>query len=343
VSIRHYDIDLAITPHLGEIRARARCRYVAGERTKSIEFVLHRNLKIDELSGAGVASFTVEPTCTFPFTPEAATVRVDMDQWVEQGSSIDLTVSYSGTMAKVPEAWGTNCVTDQWVELGMYGPWFPWQPSVMATFTYSVDFQVPSGFEVAGLGRVERTVRGPRLTSTRPQSDIVVVAAPGLHSISAADERVRAEVHFGGEASQDAEAAANIASETLWVLKYYRGWLADDSEQTGSASVILSPRQMGGGYARPGLVVLSNISTLVARPLAVFKFLAHEFAHLWWVGAPVDTWEDWLNEGFAEYFSLRAVRQRFGEEALGEIVQKKRERIQGLPPVRGVVVIAEPA
>jgi aminopeptidase N len=61
------------------------------------------------------------------------------------------------------------------------------------------------------------------------------------------------------------------------------------------------------------------------------------------VGAPVDTWEDWLNEGFAEYFSLRAVRQRFGEEALGEIVQKKRERIQGLPPVRDVQRTSEQA
>jgi len=34
----------------------------------------------------------------------------------------------------------------------------------------------------------------------------------------------------------------------------------------------------------------------------------------WWANAPVNSWEDWLNESFAEYSALMAVRELFGAE-----------------------------
>jgi len=45
-----------------------------------------------------------------------------------------------------------------------------------------------------------------------------------------------------------------------------------------------------------------------------------EFSHLWWSNAPTDTWEDWLNEGFAEYGAPRAVRQRIGKAAFQSLI-----------------------
>ena len=143
--IKRYDINLTVSPDIGEIRSEARCTCAATNETKSVEFLLHRDLRISRLEGNGVTSWSVKPTCSFPFTPEAATVTVHLDHVAQEGENLDLLVSYSGAQATVPEAWGVNCVTTGWVELGLYGPWFPWQPCTGPTFTYAVDVCVPPG------------------------------------------------------------------------------------------------------------------------------------------------------------------------------------------------------
>lgn len=342
MGIKHYDIQLSITPAAGEIHSKVNCQYVADKRIKAIELLLHRNLSITALTGNEVASFDVIKSCPFPFTPEAATIRIVLADWVDPGKKISLKISYSGFLIHVHEAWGVNCVTEKWVELGMYGPWFPWQPSISLGFTYSVSVEVPGGYQVVGLGHVENTGRVWQLTSETPQDDIVIVAAPDLHKAGASNAGVSVEVYFAGSEAENAENALIIAKEALWLLTYYRNWLQDVS--TGShASVILSPRQTGGGYARPGLVVLAGADACHKNPQGIFQYLAHEFAHLWWRGAPADSWEDWLNEGFAEYSSIKAVQARFGEETSARLVAKKRESAQALPPVRGIERTAEEA
>ena len=48
------------------------------------------------------------------------------------------------------------------------------------------------------------------------------------------------------------------------------------------------------------------------------------------------TWEDWLNESFAEFSAVKAVAAKLGAEKLPELMAKKRERTQGLPPIKGI-------
>lgn len=342
--ISRYEINLTITPATGRIQSRARCLCVAAADTDRVKFLLHRDLSINRIEGKGISGFRVEPDCAFPFTLEAATITVNLDHTARKGETLDMTVDYEGTQVRVPQAWGVNCVTPEWVELGMYGPWFPWQPSNREGFTYSANIAAPPGVWVAGLGKSERTGDTWLLKSSRPETDMVVIAAPGLGCADVERNGVQAAVHFPSPAGERAAALADtIANDVVWILEYFRSWLRDGSDKTASASVIISPRTSGGGYARPGFVVLADIDALASRPQGAFKYAAHEFSHLWWGGAPTDTWEDWLNEGFAEYSALRATRAKFGEEAIQDIVRKKKERSLGLPAVRDIDRASEQA
>lgn len=335
--ISRYEINLTVTPATGHIQSKARCLCVAAADTDRVQFLLHRDLSISRIEGKGISGFSVEPDCAFPFTPEASTITVNLDHTARVGETLDMIVDYSGTQVRVPEAWGVNCVTPEWVELGMYGPWFPWQPSDQEGFTYSVRVAAPPGYSVTGLGESERAVNGWLVRSSLPVTDIVVIAAPDLGHKTVERGGVRATTHFPSPAGEQvANLAGTIADDVVWILEYFRSWLRDDSDRVSSASVVISPRTSGGGYARPGFVVLGDIEALVSRPQATFKYAAHEFSHFWWCSAPKDIWEDWLNEGFAEYSALRATRAKFGEEGIRDIVRKKGERAAGLPPVRGI-------
>jgi aminopeptidase N len=64
--------------------------------------------------------------------------------------------------------------------------------------------------------------------------------------------------------------------------------------------------------------------------------MAHEISHFWWTGAPTVTWEDWLNESFAEYTALMVTREVQGREVYEELLTKKKEQSKDAPPIRGL-------
>jgi hypothetical protein len=66
---------------------------------------------------------------------------------------------------------------------------------------------------------------------------------------------------------------------------------------------------------------------------AYLPFLYHETARAWWWEAPRDSWENWLNESFAEYSALLAVRERLGASVFERLIDQKRQHITGLPPL----------
>jgi hypothetical protein len=133
--------------------------------------------------------------------------------------------------------------------------------------------------------------------------------------------------------ANDADAALDLAEQGAWVLGYMADWLQDSSPR--HPNLVVANRDKGGGYARPGLVVLGSIGDYSRRE-GIFAYVAHEFAHFWWTGAPVDGWQDWLNEAFAEFSSMRAVRAKFGEQAYQTRLERKRQAVVGLPPIRGI-------
>ncbi len=66
------------------------------------------------------------------------------------------------------------------------------------------------------------------------------------------------------------------------------------------------------------------------------KGMAHEIAHLWWHGAPADSWEDWRNESFAEFSALLEVRRLFGDEQYLSLIEKYSAETKDAPPIWGI-------
>jgi hypothetical protein len=140
---------------------------------------------------------------------------------------------------------------------------------------------------------------------------------------------------FLSTTSFDEASAARLGEDVLWTLERFSGWFGPT--RPADFTLIESPRALGGGYARRGLVVLSGMNSgdfLTQRELYL-RSLAHEAAHAWWWEAPTTSWEDWLNESFAEYSALLALRERFGPEIFERFLERKRERAAGAPPLWG--------
>ena len=58
--------------------------------------------------------------------------------------------------------------------------------------------------------------------------------------------------------------------------------------------------------------------------IVYFKYIAYELAHLWWCKSNPNSWEDLLNESFAEYSVRMELRKVFGEVKYAAKIDKWR-------------------
>lgn len=126
--------------------------------------------------------------------------------------------------------------------------------------------------------------------------------------------------------------AEDISRYSNLILSKYASFGRIDGS---NISIVIAPREDGGGYCRSNLIVLTPNDNL-DDDIRYFKYIAHELAHLWWCKATFNSWEDWLNESFAEYSALLVLRDIFGEDEFNQRIEKYKAKAEGLPPIMGI-------
>ena len=333
-----YRINLYLNPVDQSLSARVALTYTVAEPTDTLVFSLHRSLKPD-ITSPGLTSVECMGPSLYPFTLEAHTWRLTYDHTFVEGSQAEIEFSYSGYFRDQP--WSVNRLTEAWVELGMYAPWYPWNPNG-GDFNYCLKLEINPNYTVASTGKTAVYVDGHwTLTSTIPVRDIVIAAAPDLQLLQESVAKATLSVYY--TPVEDISAVKSVGQDGLWLLNFYQQWFGTE-DQARNLNIISAPRSKGGGYARPGFIVLSDITQTFTTPgYRLFKWIAHEMAHLWWTDAQTDTWEDWLNESFAEFSKLMAVKAKLGQAALEELVVTMQEKALELPPIRGIDRTSEQA
>ncbi len=315
----NYNIAVHLDPIRQHLAAQVELSLKMPHTGRQLEFYLQRDLRVASVVGKA-ARFSCHGK-SFTFAPDSATWQIELAEQAAVGETVKLCFEYSGTLSQpFPRGWDTNRLTPQWVELGMYGPWFPWN-NQYGSFTYQVKVYINQRYTVVGLGNTERQKDHWLLTSSQPVEDIVLTAAESF-ARTGGDGGIY--VFYTRE--QDAQGARQLADDACWALDHFSCWLGERRVKA-DLKVVMAPRDKGGGYARPGFVVMQGLDRT--------NFI-HELAHLWWTGASVDSWEDWLNEAFAEYSAVRAMGELEGQQAFERYLENKRAHTQNLPPLRNL-------
>ena len=328
-AVTRYEIELQIEPQQGAIQAEAALTLIAPEGgLEQLRLLLNRGLTIRSLTAdVAVKSHAFDRTqpSGYRYAPTAAPLVIDFAEPLPAGRSAALRISYEGKIE--PDTWHTNEIRPDWAELGMYSAWYPYDQA-SSSFTSRVAVKTEEGYGVTGWGLVTRS--GDRWVVTRdePSWDIVVIAAPDL--------RVR---RLGGNdsgsievcyAKLEPEQADRIASDAGRLLTTLGTWLGPASSK--SLRIVFVERKSGGGYYRTGFM------TLIWDPnyQGLIQYAAHETAHFWWGRGQATTWEDWLNESFAEYTALMVMREWYGDEVFAERLASYRKEAETAPPIWGL-------
>jgi aminopeptidase N len=214
----------------------------------------------------------------------------------------------------------------------MYLPWFP-SGFICGYFTYEIEAECDSTYQLRSYGSYTKTNGTWHFERMIPDFDINLVASKSLKTMERVSGGYRVFFHY--ESLQD-KTAERLSNDLASILDCYATWFGEDKKGE-IFTVIQSPREKGGDYARKGLIVLSRLTDekYIAQHELFVRNLGHETAHFWWNMAPANSWEDWLNESFAEYSALLIIRKMFGAEAYNKWIADKNAAVKNIPPIWG--------
>lgn len=333
--VPHYDVRAVIDPAGERLRAEVSVTFVATEEVSRVEYWLNQGLELESAEGT-VPVLSVERDSAglggMRWSAESDLVRIELARPIRPGERVTVTLRYGGVMA--PNSWGVNVLGEEWFELGLYSGWYPLMGED-ARFTYSLEARLPAPYRATGLGAISREESGGdavyRVEQVTPVNDLVLAGSRGLET----------EVVRHGEfairlshVTLTPRQVNRVASDAADILGRFGAWFGPSSP--GELEFLFAPRERGGGYARPGLVVMQLDADTDLEAPGSLRYLAHEIGHLWWAGAPTSTWEDWLNESFAEYAALMLLRERVGPGEVERRIREYRKAADGTPPIRGL-------
>jgi len=328
----HYKINLKLDPATQYLNVKMELKIVVQEELPdTLVFSLHRQLSQLKVTGPSVETFIFNqdsPPSSI-FMPNARPLLVILDQNTPKEEELTLSFEYEGTLTEWPE-YSANIFTEEWVELGLYLPWFPIS-QIAGSFTFEIEAACDPDYQLRSFGQYSIKSGKWYLRQLTPTFDIVLVASKNLKTLEHSIGNNTAYIHY--QTLQEST-VKEIANDLVSIFNLYESWFGG-SQKGNILTLIESDRGKGGDYFRNDLVVLSGLSDkkYFNEHENFIRYLSHEIAHSWWHMSSANIWEDWMNEGFAEYSALMVVREQFGDEPFKKLIEDKKKVLKGTPPI----------
>ena len=316
----HYAGEVRIDPETRWLQARWT---ITADETPSapLVFLLNGRLGNVSISGPDVVSFEAGPG-EGRFS-DFTQVSVTFSDGAAVPRSFEL--SYEGVLFEAPDPSAINSISPDKIELTLDSFWMPVDARFSERLTADVRFQVPGAWSVVSTEPVTVSDGVAQVRTTLPQLDIAVTFLKDPRSVETAGYQIydtRMEPH-------DLEDLASAAGYCTGYLNARFG----AREALPQASIVIHDRAESG-YSRGTLIALTDVDDEISDQ--TLQFICHEFSHFWSSNGNPGGVENWLNEAFAEYVALMALREARGEAAYEETLAgyaAQIERAGALPPI----------
>lgn len=308
----HYDGVVRFDPEAGTVAAEWTI-YVNPDRSGPLSFLLNPRLEDIEVSGGDVARAEIGAG----EGALGAFTGVDVTLAPGDGAMQSFDIAYGGPLFDTVDREAINIVAPDKIELTVDSFWMPFDARFSETLTAEVEIDAPGEWvAVVSTGQARLTEQGASISNTTPQLDIAVTMMSQAREVSTA----RYQVFDTRGGDQDLTGIARIADDCTRYLDDRFG----EREPLPVASIVIHERS-DSGYSRGTLIALTDVAEDPGP--AQHMFICHEFAHFWASNGNAGTVENWLNESFAEYIGVMAVREAVGEEAAQALLDRFRDQL----------------
>ena len=319
-TVKRYDILLDIDVEKKTLAVTLTAQ-IDFKGSKSIDFTLWKYSDIKHIRSKNkelTYSFDTKAKSSNTYIRQGAPLRLTVPK---KKGVCSITFDYTCNLDSL-DTWMSSMEKD-WVQLGYYVAWFPVN-SDSRDFTANVSVSINDGYTVSGSGIVEHKDDKWEMLQPWGGFDLQIVASPTLKSKKMTNDGRTFEVVYTDFADADADSALLACSEALQF--YTRLFKTNPSNDYMKFLVV--PRR-GGGISRKNFIAYAT-----KRFNEHFKTaIGHEMGHFWWNKAPTFSWEDWLNEGFAEFSMLWYIKCHFDKHIFDCYLEACRENARHACPI----------
>ena len=314
-SVTHYDGEVRVDAETGYLGARFDITVMPASPDDSIIFFIYKTTEIISLSsGDREVSYTVGP---------ASPYREDKSIAIASKFIVDstLTIVYSNNLNKIEDS--NFSYNPNWIELNRYTAWFPLNSNYGL---FSFHLKVNSDPRPIGPGEITGETNKWVVDQPWAYFDIPIIISDSAKMLRTNNSFVNVYYLTLNDTLMDFMQTTPD--------RYFEDFTQSfGSANTGELSIAVNRFDRTLAYARKGFISMSLDSGFFSRNEQI---LAHEIAHLWWNKADIVTWEDWLNEAFAQYSFLMIYRKEHSEAEFKTRVEQLAARVDSLPPIRGI-------
>jgi hypothetical protein len=323
--IVNYQGTITLNPASSDITESLMIRYVApANETDRLDLNFNKDLILSTLSCPRCFNHVEGQVDKRTQTRRTA---ITFRPALRAGETIDILFRAGGKL--IDTSSDTNSFSPRWVELSVDSGWYPYEAEDR-NFVFDLQMKIDPSYKLVGNAKIYGGDGHWRLRTKVPVSDIDFAAARGWTSKIVKTHGLSIKIISVDVPSPTLQTFAQQAASAA---RTFTEWFG--KAVVHDLTVVLNPRQDGSSYSRPGYVSLAYSPQAVDQKHLLF-ILTHEVAHFWWSRASGGTWENWLNEAFAEYSALMYVRQSEGIEAFNTMMLQHALRSKEQPPIWGV-------
>lgn len=289
-------------------------------------FILNKDMQIHSITANGEnISYYTNPSKSF-YAPNTSDI-------ILRSSVVpkNIIIEYSGKIN--PEAYppmlsAVNMVKPELIEMASYLTWYP--KFKQGSINFELEADLPSNFKTVTNGelqaqRFEKKHNITKWKSYLPGMDIALLAAPNLQKSEINQDKVTVEIYYDKIPKSYIDSMNyNLIKSMNQLTKLF------GTTNNELIRVAYSPRS-AWGYVRTPFIIVSEGTSLYWRsqkygPARDFRYLTHEISHYWWHSGNVETPEDWINEGLAEYSAFIISEMLVGKDFTNQLLSEYKER-----------------
>jgi hypothetical protein len=279
---------------------------------KNVIFYLDKNIRIKNIISKDITS------CKIDTTKDFQAINITFRKAITKTEATTIHFNYVGLLDS------TIYKRYKIIELGLDWYWFPIHSSInKINFDYELVLKTDdTDLSFFNNGQIVAKGKKILIKSRQPDYDIDLFLFKG------------AKVHKIKEAGYDIELVGSLEKSKMIdslthsvydVLKYYNSKFGINKPQTYVRGIVRpvpdSVRDLG--YFRKGYFVIVQPD----KASSIVGMVAHELSHYWWINGSLED-EEWLNESFAEYSALMAIRKLQGQERFLKYMDDKKKRVE---------------
>jgi hypothetical protein len=291
------------------------------DRQDSITLTLWKNTDIKSITIANKSvdfSFDKEGKSPIYYIPNGG--KLILRHIAESQKPVAIHFAYSCNMENITN-WAES-FSEDWIQLGFYTAWYPVHIN-SKEFTSTIRISIDEGYKVSGSGLVTRDGNDWIITQNWSAFDNVIITAKDLKTKEIRKDKIALDLVYTSFPENDLDSLSVKCEEVYEFFSSIFGQ-PDDSY----LKFVINPLEGGGGYGRPKYFSLKAS----AFNQYLKNGMAHEMSHFWWHNAETTTWEDWLNEAFAECSMLLYIREKDNKQEYNKsIVQYKKWIVNSIP------------